>query len=245
MGRTRADKLLVERGLFATRAKAKAAIEAGAVLVEGKPLLKPADALSDGVDFQLTHDPHPWVSRAGLKLQHGADLVRLDFAGRIVLDVGASTGGFTEVALARGAAHVFAVDVGHGQLVPHLAADPRVTDLSGTNARDVSLALLGEPVDLILCDVSFISARHVLPPALGCAKVDAALALLIKPQFEAGRQAVGRGGLVKDPAVHTRVVAELAGFVEDLGLGVRCIAQSPIEGGDGNREFLCLAERPA
>ena len=237
MTRLRADLLLVERGFFESRAKAREAIEAGLVSADGKPVRKPSDPLGPEAEILATA-PYPWVSRAGLKLVAGLDTFGIDPTGRTCLDVGSSTGGFTQVLLARGAAKVTAVDVGRDQLHPSLRADPRVVSREATDARSLSAADFEVAPSLLVCDASFISLRLVLPAALALAPEGAELVALVKPQFEAGRTAVGKGGIVKDAKVHTRVCVEIVAFLESVGWRVRGPVPSPIEGGDGNREFL-------
>jgi 23S rRNA (cytidine1920-2'-O)/16S rRNA (cytidine1409-2'-O)-methyltransferase len=242
MGRKRADLLLVERGLFDSRAKARAAIEAGRVLAGGTAVRRPSDLLDDL--SEITAQPaHPWVGRAALKLAHALDLWPITIEGRSVLDVGASTGGFTEVCLDRGAAHVYAVDVGRGQLHPRLASDSRVQSLEATDARDLDAARLGFVPDLVVCDVSFISLSKALPRALDLAAPGADLVVLVKPQFEVGPALVGKGGLVKDEAARARALEEAQTFLVESGWTVRDKAQSPITGGDGNVEFLVWATK--
>ena len=242
--RKRADVLLVERGLFDSRAKARAAIEAGRVTAAGRPVARAAEPLDEDADIQA-EPAHPWVGRGGLKLDHALGLWPVDVAGRTALDVGASTGGFTQVCLARGAAHVYAVAVGRGQLHPSLAADPRVSDLSGVDARRLDRALVPQAPGLVVCDASFIGLAKVLPAALALAAPDADLIVLVKPQFEAGPEHVGRGGLVRDPAVRAAVLARVEAELNDLGWTVRATAESPVAGGDGNLEYLAWARRTA
>jgi 23S rRNA (cytidine1920-2'-O)/16S rRNA (cytidine1409-2'-O)-methyltransferase len=238
--RKRADILLVERGLFDSRAKARAAIEAGGVSAAGRRVAKASETLDE--DAELTAVPaHPWVGRGALKLVHALDLWPVTAAGRTVLDVGASTGGFTEVCLARGAGRVYAVDVGRGQLHPSLAADPRVVSLEATDARALTPALIPEPPQLLVTDVSFISLEKALPAALSLAAPGADLVALVKPQFEVGPERVGKGGLVKDAAARAEALAGVERFLEAAGWAVQARAESPIEGGDGNREFLLWA----
>ena len=243
MARKRLDVLLVERGLFESRSKARAAVEAGGVTVDGRPSLKPSD-LVDEVAALAAEPAFPWVGRGGLKLDHALTLWPVAVQGRAVLDVGASTGGFTEVCLGRGARRVYAVDVGRGQLHPRLAADPRVIGLQATDARSLDRALIPEPIELIVCDASFIGLAKVLPAALALAGPAADLIALVKPQFEVGPEHVGRGGLVKDEAVRQRALADVRAFLEGLGWNVRESADSPVTGGDGNREFLLWAVGP-
>jgi 23S rRNA (cytidine1920-2'-O)/16S rRNA (cytidine1409-2'-O)-methyltransferase len=239
--RMRADRLLVERGLFESRARAQAAIAAGLVTADGKPVERPSDEVA--VDAVLHAAPaHPWVSRGGVKLAAALDHFGFDPAGRVCLDVGASTGGFTDVLLARGARRVYAVDVGHGQLNARLTALPEVVSLEATDIRRVTPAMLAEPPDAAVVDVSFISLRLVLPAALALVQPQAWLVALIKPQFEAGRAHLKKG-IVRDVQVHTAVCEDIAGFVAALGWSVTGTLPSPIAGGDGNREFLIGARR--
>lgn len=242
MGKRRIDQLLVERGLFESRAKARAAIEAGTVAANGRPVSKASDMVDDVAELQAT-PAHPWVGRGALKLAHALDLWGVPVDGRVVADVGASTGGFTEVCLARGAARVFAVDVGRGQLHPSLAADPRVVDLQATDARNLTPNLIPTPPALIVSDVSFISLTKALPAALGLATSGADLVALVKPQFEAGPAAIGKGGLVKDEATRLRALDEVCAWLEGQGWSVQARADSPIAGGDGNLEFLVWARK--
>jgi len=238
--RTRADLLLVARGLFESRAKARAAIEAGGVLADGRPVLKAAELLA--VDAVLDATPaHPWVGRGALKLEHALALWPIAVAGRVVLDVGASTGGFTEVCLAAGARRVYAVDVGRGQLHASLADDPRVIALEGLDARALTPAEVPEPPQLVVCDVSFIGLAKALPAALALACAGADLVALVKPQFEAGPERVGKGGLVRDPAAHSQALAGVGAFLQGAGWPVQASADSPVAGGDGAREHLLWA----
>jgi 23S rRNA (cytidine1920-2'-O)/16S rRNA (cytidine1409-2'-O)-methyltransferase len=241
--KTRADLLLVARGLFESRAKARAAIEAGGVLADGRPVLKPSELLSDVAVLHAT-PAHPWVGRGALKLEHALGLWPVAVEGRVVLDVGASTGGFTEVCLAAGARRVYAVDVGRGQLHPSLADDPRVVRLEGVDARVLTVAEITEPPQLVVCDVSFIGLAKALPAALALAAGGADLVALVKPQFEVGPERVGKGGLVKDEAARAEALAAVAGFLEASGWAVCETADSPVEGGDGNREYLLWARKP-
>ena len=234
----RLDRRLVDLGLAPSRARARALIEAGGVLVDGRPVTRPAARA--GGEIAVTA-AFPWVGRGALKLLHALDHFGLAPHGE-ALDIGASTGGFTQVLLARGAARVHAVEVGHGQLDPALAADPRVVSREGVNARALPAGL--PPPDWITADVSFISLRLALPPALALARPGAHLVALVKPQFEAGPGHV-RKGVVRDPAVRARVCGEIAAFLSGRGWQVLGVTESPIAGGDGNREFLIAARRPA
>jgi len=241
VGRKRADVLLVERGLFESRAKARAAIEAGGVTADGRPVAKPSEALDEAAEI-VAAPAHPWVGRGALKLVHALDLWPIPVEGRVVLDVGASTGGFTEVALARGAARVYAVDVGRGQLHPSLAADARVVRLEGVDARALTGDLVPQPPGLIVTDVSFIGLAKALPAALALTAPDADLVALVKPQFEVGPERVGKGGLVKDEDARAAALAEVSAFLETAGWAVQATAASPIAGGDGNLEWLLWAK---
>jgi 23S rRNA (cytidine1920-2'-O)/16S rRNA (cytidine1409-2'-O)-methyltransferase len=228
--------LLVERGLFESRAKAQAAIAAGLVSANDVPVCKASEEIP--VDAALRASPaHPYVSRGGVKLAAALDRFGIVPTGRICLDVGASTGGFTQVLLERGARQVYAVDVGRGQLHESLRARPDVVSLEGTDIRTLSSDRLSEAPDLITADVSFISLKHVLPAALALAKPPVQLVALIKPQFEAGRAALKKG-VVRDQAVHAAVCADISVFVASLGWRVLGVIPSPITGGDGNAEFL-------
>ena len=232
--RKRADLLLVERGLFESRARAQAAIAAGRVTADGAVLRKPSDEIAAGAVLDAAPE-HPWVSRGGLKLAAALDHFGFDPAKRICLDVGASTGGFTDVLRARGARRVYAVDVGRGQLHPKLRGDPAVVSLEQTDIR--TLDPFAEPPDLAVIDVSFISLRLVLPAVDRLLRRPAQLVALIKPQFEAGRGHVKKG-IVRDAAVHAAVCDDIAAFAVSLGWDVIGVMPSPIEGGEGNREFL-------
>jgi 23S rRNA (cytidine1920-2'-O)/16S rRNA (cytidine1409-2'-O)-methyltransferase len=233
----RADLFLVEHGHFESRARAQAAIRAGLVCVDGRPLTRASEPIAPGARVEAAAE-HPYASRGGLKLAAALDAFGLDPGGRICLDVGASTGGFTDVLLGRGAHHVYAVDVGRGQLHPRLAADQRVTNLEGTDIRSLDPAALAPRPDLASVDVSFIGLRLVLPTLPALLAPGAALVALIKPQFEAGRARVGRGGLVRDPAVHAEVCAAVRSVLEGLGAAILGLVDSPVPGGDGNTEFL-------
>jgi 23S rRNA (cytidine1920-2'-O)/16S rRNA (cytidine1409-2'-O)-methyltransferase len=238
--RLRLDELLVGRGLFASRSRARDAIERGTVSVEGAVVRKAGQGVSPDAAISVDDPAQTYVSRAALKLIAGLDRFGLDPAGCEALDIGASTGGFTQVLLERGAAHVTAIDVGHGQMHDGIAGDPRVTSIEGLNARDLtSVDLGGRLPDFIVSDVSFISLKLALPPALALARTGAGAVLLVKPQFEAGKDAIGKGGLLKNAAGAERVAADLQDWL-DTRPGWRALGlhSSPIEGGDGNREFL-------
>lgn len=243
--RVRADVALVERGLVESRAKAQAVILAGLVFSGERRIDKAGALVGPDEPLELRGRAHPWVSRGGLKLAHGLAHFAIDPAGAVAIDVGASTGGFTDVLLAGGAARVHAVDVGHGQLAWKLRQDPRVVVLEKTNARHLDATLIPEPVDLVVCDASFIGLETVLPAALALARPGAALIALIKPQFEVGPGRVGKGGVVRDPALHEEVCARIAAWLPTLGWRVLGIEASPILGPEGNREFLIAARRAA
>jgi 23S rRNA (cytidine1920-2'-O)/16S rRNA (cytidine1409-2'-O)-methyltransferase len=239
--RRRADRLLVERGLFESRAKAQAAIAAGLVTANGVPVGKASDEIAADAVVQARPE-HPWVSRGGVKLAAALDHFGIDPKGRVCLDVGASTGGFTHVLLERSARRIYAVDVGRGQLHQSLRAKPEIVSLEGTDIRALSPAQIPEPPDLVLADVSFISLKLVLPPTLALARPPAQLIALIKPQFEAGRAHLKKG-VVRDPQVHQAVCDDISAFVAALGWTVLGVIPSPRTGGDGNREFLLGAAR--
>lgn len=235
----RLDKLLVERNLIETRARAQAYIMAGEVLVDGQPVTKAGTRVSADARIELV-TPLPYVSRGGYKLAGALDAFGIDVTGRVCADVGACTGGFTDVALQRGAARVYAIDVGYGQLDWRLRQDARVVVLERTNAR--YLDALDEPVGFVSIDVSFISLKLILPAVRGWLLPDADVVALVKPQFEAGRRDVGKRGVVSDPAVHARVVAEVTAAAAEVGLSRLALVESPVTGAQGNREFLMLLE---
>lgn len=240
----RLDQLLVARGLVATRARARDAVLRGAVRVAGRPAEKPGQDVAETADLALDDPAATWVSRAALKLVAGLDAFDLDVTGRHCLDLGASTGGFTQVLLARGAAHVVAVDVGHGQLHPSLAADPRVTAVEGLNARDLGAADLPWSPDAVVADVSFISLTLALPPALALAAPGAVGVFLLKPQFEVGRAGIGKGGLVRPDADVDGAIARVADVVAAAGWEILGRIVSPLTGGDGNVEYVLGARKP-
>ena len=242
--KARADQLLVERGLAESRARAQALILAGLVFSGTRRVDKPGQALAAGAALELKGRGHPWVSRGGLKLAHALDHFAIVVEGVVALDIGASTGGFTDVLLAKGARRVYAVDVGQGQLAWKLRQDPRVVLGEGVNARYVTRAEIPEAIDLITCDASFIALATILPAALALAAPGARLVALVKPQFEAGREHVGKGGVVRDPEVHRRVCERAAAWVaEQPGWSVVGVTESPIRGAEGNREFLLYARK--
>jgi 23S rRNA (cytidine1920-2'-O)/16S rRNA (cytidine1409-2'-O)-methyltransferase len=246
MARQRADKLLVERGLVESRAKAQALIMAGKVFSADRRIAKAGDLVAEDAPLEVKGQDHPWVSRGGLKLAHALAHFALDPKGAVAIDVGASTGGFTDVLLAHGAAKVYAVDVGHGQLAWKLRTDPRVAVLERTNARHLTAKEIPEPVDWVVCDASFIGLETVLPAALALAKPGATVVALIKPQFEVGPTLVGKGGVVRDPALHQEVCERIrAWLARQPGWSVLGIAESPILGPEGNKEFLIAARKSA
>jgi 23S rRNA (cytidine1920-2'-O)/16S rRNA (cytidine1409-2'-O)-methyltransferase len=240
----RADALLVDRGLAESRARAQALIIAGKVFSGDRRIDKPGSQFAQDTPLEVRGQDHPWVSRGGLKLEKALRHFALSPAGQVCLDIGASTGGFTDVLLAAGAARVHAVDVGHGQLAWKLRADPRVVVHERTNARHLTEATLGEPVDAVVCDASFIGLRTVLPAGLGLCRPGGWAVALIKPQFEAGRDQIGSKGVVRDPAVHQAVCATIQAWWAELpGWRVLGLTDSPITGPEGNREFLIAAVR--
>ena len=244
MGKERADKLLVGRGLVESRAKAQALIMAGKVYSADRRIAKAGDLVAEDAPLEVKGQDHPWVSRGGLKLAHALAYFALDPTGAVAIDVGASTGGFTDVLLANGAAKVYAVDVGHGQLAWKLRNDPRVVVLERTNARHLSVKEIPEPVDWVVCDASFIGLETVLPAALSLAGPNTIAVALIKPQFEVGPDRVGKGGVVRDPALHEEVCARIQDWLaRQPGWSVLGIAESPILGPEGNKEFLIAARR--
>ena len=239
--RVRLDALVVDRGLAPTRARARALVLAGQVRVDGAAVSKAGAGVPDDADVTLAAPDHPYVGRGGIKLAHALDALGVVVAGRTALDVGASTGGFTDVLLRRGAARVAALDVGRGQLAWKLRQDPRVTVIEGVNARRLDPASLPpafHPVDVVTVDVSFISLRLVLAPLPPLLRPDGDVVALVKPQFEAGRAEVGRRGVVTDAAVHRRVVDEVRSAADRIGLRPVAEAPSPIAGAEGNREFF-------
>jgi 23S rRNA (cytidine1920-2'-O)/16S rRNA (cytidine1409-2'-O)-methyltransferase len=239
--RQRADRLLVARGLFESRARAQAAIAAGRVTADGIPVRKASEEISPAASI-VAEPEHPYVSRGGVKLAAALDHFQIDVAGRTCLDVGASTGGFTEVLLARGARRVYAIDVGRNQLHPRLRGRNDIVSMEETDIRTLDLARLSEQPDLATVDVSFISLQHVLPAMGKLLKDRATVVALIKPQFEAQRRDIKKG-IVRDAAVHTAICDNIAGFLTSLGWRVGGVVASAILGGDGNREFFIEASR--
>jgi 23S rRNA (cytidine1920-2'-O)/16S rRNA (cytidine1409-2'-O)-methyltransferase len=240
--RFRLDELLVTRGLYPSRSRARDAILRGTVTVCGRLATKPAALYAEDCELTIADAARAYVSRAALKLIHALDHFSIDVRNGVAVDIGASTGGFTQVLLERGALHVLAIDVGHGQFDPSLAKDSRIELLEGVNARDFDFA--GRQPNIIVADVSFISLKLVLPNALAAAKPGARLIALIKPQFEAGRAALGKGGIVNDPAIHEAVCRDLSQWLETQMWKVLGLTPSPLPGGDGNIEFLIAAEKP-
>ena len=241
--KARLDIILVERGLFATRSQAAAAVMAGEVLVEGQPVTKAGTQVSPGAEITLKEEPR-FVSRGGLKLEHAFQEFPIDVTGLAVLDAGASTGGFTDCLLQHGARKVIAVDVGYGQLDWKLRQDPRVEVLERTNVRHLKPGMLSEPPAFAVCDLSFISLKKIIPAVIECLRPGFAIVALVKPQFEAGREDIGKGGVVRDPEVRRRVLEDIWGFAEELGLTVRGLVQSPVRGPKGNVEYLIYMTGP-
>jgi 23S rRNA (cytidine1920-2'-O)/16S rRNA (cytidine1409-2'-O)-methyltransferase len=238
MARTRLDVLLVERGLAGSRERARAIILAGQVMVDGEAVSKAGALVGPGATVTLVRPDHPYVGRGGVKLAHALDEFRIPVEGREALDIGASTGGFTDVLLRRGASRVIACDVGRGQLDWRLRNDPRVVVIEGRNARFLAPEDLPGPVDIVTIDVSFISLSAILPRVAAVLRAGADVVPLVKPQFEAGRAEVGKKGLVRDPAVHARVIARITGAAADAGLVRIALTPSPITGMTGNQEFF-------
>jgi 23S rRNA (cytidine1920-2'-O)/16S rRNA (cytidine1409-2'-O)-methyltransferase len=243
MAKARADQMLVERGLAESRTRAQALIMGGHVYSADRRIDKAGQMLAPDAPLEVKGRDHPWVSRGGIKLAHGLDHFAIDVTGRVAMDVGSSTGGFTDVLLSRGAVRVYAVDSGTNQLAWKLRTDPRVVVHEQTSARILTAGHIAEPIDVIVCDASFISLAKVLERPLSFAAPGAVLVALIKPQFEAGQAEVGKGGVVRDPAVHARVCAEVEAWVQAQGWHVEGITASPITGPEGNVEFLIAARR--
>ncbi|HSD87881.1 MAG TPA: TlyA family RNA methyltransferase [Kofleriaceae bacterium] len=242
MARERLDKLLVDRGLVASRERARALVMSGAVLVRGQPETKPGTMLDPGVEIALKEEDHPYVSRGALKLVKGLDTFGIDPAGMVALDIGASTGGFTDVLLKRGAAKVYAIDVGYGQLAWSLRQDPRVVVLERQNVRHMDVSLVPEPCDLAVTDVSFISLTLVLPRIAQLLRPPAGkpIVALVKPQFEVGREQVGKGGVVRDEAARRGAVTKIREWAVANGFTAHEDVESPITGPAGNVEYLLL-----
>ena len=239
----RVDQLLVERGLAESRARAQALVMAGLVFAGETKIDKPGQQIAEDAALDVRGRDHPWVSRGGIKLAHAIEHFGLDPAGAVAMDIGSSTGGFTDVLLTHGAAHVFCVDSGTNQLAWKLREDPRVTVLEQLSARLLTPEHIDRPCNWVVCDASFISLSKVLEVPLQLAAPECQLVALIKPQFEVGRAEVGKGGVVRDPALHARVCGEVRGWLEGAGWTVEGIVESPITGPQGNVEFLISARR--
>ena len=245
-GKIRLDQALVERGAFVSRARAQGAIKAGLVSVDGRAAGKPSQMVAAASEIAVAGDVHDFVSRGAVKLDAALHSFEIDAKGKACLDLGASTGGFTEVLLRAGARKIYAVDVGRGQLHSSLRDDPRIVNLEKTHAKDLSRSLVPDPIDVIVCDVSFISLKKALPQALALAAPKARLVALIKPQFELGPEKIGKGGIVKVSGDDYRALCDdIAGWLSAEGWRTIAIIESPIEGGDGNKEFLIGAIKPA
>ncbi|WP_119678947.1 TlyA family RNA methyltransferase [Indioceanicola profundi] len=244
--KVRVDQALVERGLAESRAKAQALVMAGLVYADTRRIAKPGEQVAPDLALTVKGQDHPWVSRGGLKLVKALDHFGIDPTGLTAIDVGASTGGFTDVLLSRGAAKVYAVDVGHGQLAWKLREDPRVVVMEKTNARHLTAEQIPEPLDMVVCDASFIGLETVLPAALDLTRPGAWLAALIKPQFEVGKGRVGKGGVVREPELHQEVCDRIQAWLAARpGWIVLGITESPITGPEGNKEFLICGRRTA
>jgi 23S rRNA (cytidine1920-2'-O)/16S rRNA (cytidine1409-2'-O)-methyltransferase len=243
MAKLRADQLLVDRGLAESRTRAQALIMAGLAFTGDRKIEKAGQMLAEDAAIEVRGRDHPWVSRGGIKLAHALEHFGWDVTGAVAIDVGSSTGGFTDVLLTGGAARVYAVDSGTNQLAWKLRQDARVVVHEQTSARILTPSHIPEPIDLVVCDASFIGLAKVLDVPLGFTRPGARLAALIKPQFEAGREEVGKGGVVRDPAVHERVCVEVAAWLEGKGWQVLGVTRSPITGPEGNVEFLIGAVR--
>jgi 23S rRNA (cytidine1920-2'-O)/16S rRNA (cytidine1409-2'-O)-methyltransferase len=239
--RVRIDQLLVDRGLVESRSRAQALLMAGLVFAADRRVDKAGTQVPEDVVIELKGQDHPWVSRGGLKLVEALDRFAIDPSGTIAMDVGASTGGFTDVLLTRGAGKVYAVDVGHGQLAWKLRNDERVVVMERTNARHLTAGLIPEPLDMVVCDASFIGLETVLPAALALVRPGAHVIALIKPQFEVGKGRVGKGGVVREPELHAEVCDRITGWLGGLpGWSVVGLCESPIKGPEGNKEFLIV-----
>jgi 23S rRNA (cytidine1920-2'-O)/16S rRNA (cytidine1409-2'-O)-methyltransferase len=243
VSRRRLDEEIAARELLPSRARARDAVLRGTVSVNGVLARKPSQPVGSNDEIGIADEAQKYVSRAALKLLHALDHFSIPVQGRICLDIGASTGGFTQILLERGAKHVTAIDVGHGQLAPLLAKDRRVTPVEGLNVRNIIGEQYPANCSLVVCDVSFISLKLALPSVLALASQGTDLIALIKPQFEAGKENIGKGGIVTDPALHEIIWNDIQSFLEASGWTVRGVEPSPIEGGDGNREFLIAARK--
>jgi 23S rRNA (cytidine1920-2'-O)/16S rRNA (cytidine1409-2'-O)-methyltransferase len=244
MGKERLDKVLVTRGLAPSRERAQSLILAGAVVVDGERQAKAGTLVRPEAAIRLTHDSQPYVSRGGLKIEEALDFFSIDPEGKVVMDVGASTGGFTDCLLQRGARRIYAVDVGYGQLAWKLQQDRRVINLQRRNIRHLRWEEVGEEVDLAVVDTSFISLTLVIPPILTFLKEGGGLLTLIKPQFVVGKGEVGKGGVVRDATQHRQTVEKIRAFAIGEGLLPRGVMESPLRGPKGNREFFLYCERP-
>jgi 23S rRNA (cytidine1920-2'-O)/16S rRNA (cytidine1409-2'-O)-methyltransferase len=244
MGKERLDKVLVTRGFAPSRERAQSLILAGAVVVDGERQEKAGTLIRPEAAIRLTHNPQPYVSRGGLKIEKALDFFSIDPNGKVVMDVGASTGGFTDCLLQRGARRVYAVDVGYGQLAWKLQQDPRVINLQRRNIRHLRWEEVGEEMDLAVVDTSFISLELVIPPILTFLKEGGGLLTLVKPQFEVGKGEVGKGGVVRDEEKHHQTVKKIREFAIGEGLLPRGVMESPLRGPKGNREFFLYCERP-
>ena len=244
VGKKRADQLLVDRGLVESKTKAQARIMAGQVYTETKRIDKPGQPLAEDTPLTVKGEDHPWVSRGGLKLEKGLREFNIDPAGKVCMDVGASTGGFTDVLLTNGAAKVYAVDVGHGQLAWKIRKDERVVVMERTNARHLTTEQVPEALDMIVCDASFIGLETVLPAPMALAGPGALMVALIKPQFEVGKGRVGKGGVVREPELHQEVCDRIETWLnEETDWAVLGLTESPIKGPEGNIEFLIAARK--
>ncbi|WP_299379972.1 TlyA family RNA methyltransferase [uncultured Kiloniella sp.] len=244
VGKKRADQLLVDRGLVESKTKAQARIMAGQVYTETKRIDKPGQPLAEDAPLTVKGEDHPWVSRGGLKLEKGLREFNIDPAGKVCMDVGASTGGFTDVLLTNGAAKVYAVDVGHGQLAWKIRKDERVVVMERTNARHLTTEQVPEALDMIVCDASFIGLETVLPASMALAGPGALMVALIKPQFEVGKGRVGKGGVVREPELHQEVCDRIENWLnEETDWAVLGLTESPIKGPEGNIEFLIAARK--
>jgi 23S rRNA (cytidine1920-2'-O)/16S rRNA (cytidine1409-2'-O)-methyltransferase len=243
VNKIRIDRLLVERGLVDSREKAQAIIFAGQILADGRKLDKAGALVPENADIRILGNLLPYVSRGGLKLEAALEEFAVAVEGKTALDVGASTGGFTDCLLQHGAGKVYAVDVGYGQIAWKIRQDPRVVTIERTNIRTMGQSLIREPIDIAVIDVSFISLEKVIPPILGYLKPQSELIALIKPQFEVGKEAVGKGGIVRSEAAGKAAVQRIVEFTKGLGLDVKGVIPSPITGQDGNQEYLMFAEK--
>ena len=243
MAKQRVDQMLVDRGLAESRTRAQALVMAGLVFAGERKVDKPGQPLADDAALEVRGRDHPWVSRGGIKLAHGLDTFAWGVTGAVAIDVGSSTGGFTDVLLSRGAQRVYAVDSGTNQLTWKLRQDDRVIVHEQTSARILTAAHVAEPIDLVVCDASFIGLAKVLEVPLGFVRAGGRAMALIKPQFEAGRAEVGKGGVVRDPAVHQRVCTQVSDWFATIGWRVEGVTQSPITGPEGNIEYLIAAHR--